>query len=247
MLLPCPAPNKARNLGKLDLYFRDFLRGRLIYRAVRRWGTDRRAIFTAIYKARYWNPDGEGESASGLGSTLAATAKARAAIEQIVRDLGIRSMLDAPCGDFHWMRHTNLQGVSYTGADIVAPLIERNQREFGSAMRKFIVLDIVDQMCPSHDLILCRDCIQHLPSADALRIIRNFSKSGSKWLLMTMSPRLKSNADMPKAGGFRGVNLFLPPFNLPKPERSIVEVVDEDPNLEKTLGLWRLPIEFSGT
>lgn len=229
-------------MGKIDLYLRDLFSGRLWHRAVRRFGSDRGAIFTSIYKSRYWNPGGSGESVSGEGSTLAITATAREAIETIVREHGITSMLDAPCGDFNWMRHTRLDGVKYTGADIVRPLVERNQREFGSASRRFICLDIVEQVCEPVDLILCRDCIQHLPSAEALRVIRNFSKSGSKYLLMTMSPRLTKNDDMPKAGGFRGVNLLLPPFNMPRPEREFVEWEDADPNLEKTLGLWKLPV-----
>lgn len=229
-------------MGKLDLYLRDLFSGRLWHRAIRRYGKDRASIFTSIYKSRYWNPGGSGESASGEGSTLAITAKARAAIESVVREFGITSMLDAPCGDFNWMRHTRLDGVQYTGADIVKPLIERNNRKFASPARRFIHLDIVEHVCEPADLILCRDCIQHLTNAEAMSVIRNFSKSGSKYLLMTMSPRLTTSNDMPRAGGFRGVNLFLPPFNLPKPEREFVEWQDADPNLEKTLGLWRLPL-----
>lgn len=229
-------------MGKVGMYLSDLINGRLWHRAVRRFGKDRNAIFTSIYKSRYWNPDGKGESASGEGSTLAITAKAREAIESIVREFGITSMLDAPCGDFNWMRHTRIDDVHYTGADIVRPLIDRNNREFGSTRRRFIQLDIVEQVCEPVDLIMCRDCIQHLPNAEAMRAIQNFSRSGSKYLLMTMSPRLTRNDDMPKPGGFRGVNVFLPPFNMPKPEREYVEWVDPNPNLEKTLGLWKLPI-----
>jgi hypothetical protein len=35
----------------------------------------------------------------------------------------VKSLLDIPCGDFHWMRRVNLQGLSYVGADIVRELI----------------------------------------------------------------------------------------------------------------------------
>ena len=41
------------------------------------------------------------------------------------------SLLDAPCGDFNWMRHVPLGGVSYTGADVVPELIARNRRDYG--------------------------------------------------------------------------------------------------------------------
>lgn len=233
-------------MDKVQLYIRELFSGRLWHRAIRRFGKDRGSIFTSIYKSRYWTQNDAGESVSGEGSSIAYTAKAREAIESVVREFGIRSMLDAPCGDFNWMRLIHLEGVDYTGADIVKPLIDRNNKEFGSSQRRFIHLDIVEQVCEPVDLILCRDCVQHLTNAEAMSIIRNFSKSGSKYLLMTMSPRMTSNSDMPKAGGFRALNLFLPPFNLPKPEREYAEVVHENPSLDKTLGLWKLPLSAGG-
>jgi hypothetical protein len=232
-------------MARVSLYLNDLLRGRLWRRAMRRFSGDRQTIFTSIYKARYWNPDGKGESASGEGSTIAATDNARAAIEAVVREFSIKSMIDVPCGDFNWMRYTKLHGVKYTGGDIVRPLVERNNREFGSPERNFIHLDIVEQVCQPYDLILCRDCIQHLPNAEVQRILKNFSESGSKWLLVTMSPAMTRNDDMPKAGGFRAINLYLPPFNLPKPERVYVDWEDlQDPTCQKHLGLWRLPLSI---
>jgi hypothetical protein len=35
-------------------------------------------------------------------------------------------MLDAPCGDFNWMKEVDLSAVHYTGGDIVEPLVNSN-------------------------------------------------------------------------------------------------------------------------
>jgi hypothetical protein len=46
---------------------------------------------------------------------------------------------------------------------------------------------------------------------------------------------VRENADV-ETGGWRSLNLELPPFSLPRPERLIVE----DAGAGKCLGLWRL-------
>lgn len=87
-------------------------------------GTARRRRFEEYYASNYWRDQ---ESRSGRGSNLAETHAVRAALPPLCRELGAHSLLDVPCGDFHWMRLVEFEGVSYTGADIVAPLIEANR------------------------------------------------------------------------------------------------------------------------
>ena len=48
------------------------------------------------------------ESKSGGSSTLSATAAIRAALPRLLSDLGVAVLIDAPCGDFNWMRHVDL-------------------------------------------------------------------------------------------------------------------------------------------
>src|SRR5579885_1138281 len=64
-------------------------------------------IFSEIYRSNQW---GASESVSGLGSELSATERVREELPKIVREFGVRSMLDIPCGDFHWMRQVDLSG-----------------------------------------------------------------------------------------------------------------------------------------
>ncbi len=198
----------------------------------------RQDVFEAIYKTNYWaNP----ESVSGDGSTLAVTAKIRAGLERVVRQYGIKTMLDAPCGDFHWMKHTNLEGVQYTGGEIVRDLVARHQAEHGRADRKFIHVDIVEDSLQPYDLIFCRDCIMHLPSADVKKALRNFGASGSKYLLITTSPRTSPNTDLARPGAWRPVNLAIAPYGLDKP----IELVDDDDAADasqKFMALYKLPL-----
>ena len=72
--------------------------------------------FREIYLRGTW---GGTESASGPGSSVEETRVLRRVLPDILRDMSVRSMLDIPCGDFHWMQHVDLSGVDYVGADVV--------------------------------------------------------------------------------------------------------------------------------
>ncbi|HYH44625.1 MAG TPA: hypothetical protein VEG34_03005 [Thermoanaerobaculia bacterium] len=73
------------------------------------------------------------ESVSGVGSTLRETARLREALPGLIREEGVRSLLDIPCGDFHWMQHVALdvEDVEYTGADVVPEIVAANQALHG--------------------------------------------------------------------------------------------------------------------
>lgn len=59
-----------------------------------------REVFSEIYQRNIW---GLRETVSGAGSTLRYTEKLRQSIPGLIADLNIRTLLDVPCGDFHWM------------------------------------------------------------------------------------------------------------------------------------------------
>src|SRR5436853_6602823 len=97
-------------------------------------------IFTRIYTANAWR---DSESSSGPGSNISRTALLRPRLTRLLLDLGVRSILDLPCGDFNWMRLTELPAIEYVGADIVTPLIERNHSLYARPDRRFIRLDVL--------------------------------------------------------------------------------------------------------
>jgi SAM-dependent methyltransferase len=195
-------------------------------------------IFTDIYTRNAWNGR---DSYSGTGSDLYQTRIIAAAIPALARQLSVRSMLDVPCGDFHWMSRVDLDGVDYIGADIVDELIEQNRARHERPGLKFRRLDLLEDPLPTVDLILCRDCLVHLPFGDVFTALDNICRSGSEYLLTTTFPNRAENADI-LMGDWRPLNLEQAPFRLPPPLRTIREGCTEGGGyfVDKSLGLWRV-------
>lgn len=133
------------------------------------------------------------------------------------------------------MREVDLAGIDYTGADVVAELVERNRTLYGGERRRFVVSDITRDALPRADVILCRDCLVHLPFRHVRAALRNFRRSGSTYLLATTHANVLANEEV-ATGDWRKLNLELRPLSLPRPARLLVE----DAELGKCLGLWKL-------
>lgn len=197
-----------------------------------------RLDFSAIYRDNGFVGT---ESLSGAGSTRFQTRVIRQKIPDLFRELGVKSLVDIPCGDFHWMRDVDLTDIHYTGADVVDEMVRKNQLLFGGSLRAFECVNLITGPLPDADLVFCRDCLVHLPFEDALAAIETIRQSKCKWLLTTTFTRDTPNADL-DAAGWRALNLTLPPFNLPPPTMMISEKCTEAGGLagDKSLGLWRI-------
>jgi hypothetical protein len=209
---------------------------------------ERRRIFTAIHDSQHWNQspaDGgsEPESISGPGSSLAETEKLRRDLMEMIKKLGIHSLLDAPCGDSHWIANLAGQLNLYLGLDIVADLIADNIRRYADRNMYFQVGDILSTPLPRTDAILCRDCLVHLSDASILRALHNFQASGARYLLSTSFP-LRSNRSIEQEGyQWQPVNLQAAPFLLGEP-LAVIEEYPSDSSFEfrdKSLLVWDLP------
>jgi hypothetical protein len=197
------------------------------------------ATFTGIYTANAW---GDAESVSGPGSTRARGSDFQEDLVALLQGRNIRSIVDAPCGDFNWMRAV-LAGldVDYTGIDIVEELIARNAREHAGVNRRFVHADMTRDDLPAADLLICRDGLVHLSFADAKAAIRNFRRSGSRYLLATTFVGRARNADVP-TGGWRVLNLEAAPFRFPPPLALVDERCTHTGGIyrDKRLALWDL-------
>lgn len=201
-----------------------------------------RQKFSEVYKRNIWNSR---ESRSGVGSTFEQTAIIRIEIPRLVRELNVKSFLDAPCGDFNWMKDVSLDVERYIGVDIVEDLIKANEQRYGDARRHFVCLDLIRDELPQSEMILCRDCLVHLKFDQALDALRNFRRTGAKYLLTTTFGARRVNeegSDKDNEFFWRPLNLQLPPFNFPKPIKLIKEGCTECNNEyeDKCLGLWRM-------
>lgn len=170
-------------------------------------------IFTDIYTNNFWR---NGESKSGVGSTLEYTENLRKQLPTLFKEFNIKSVLDAPCGDFNWMKHvleqSNLD--SYIGGDIVKELIDDNNREYAKENVKFQELDITQDKLPEADLMICRDCLFHLPVTESIKFIKNFRESNIQYILTTSHVNATVNDGIPE-GEFNFINLMIEPYNFP--------------------------------
>ena len=162
----------------------------------------------------------------------------RKKLSALITLFGISSIADAPCGDLNWMKHVDIGTCRYIGIDIVQELIEHNAKIFGPT-KEFRHLNLLEDVIEKVDLIICRDMLAHLTSEQVFTVLRNFKKSGSKYILMTTSATLETNYNI-ETGDWRRLNFELPPFNFPKP----IVLIDEDVpftwEIGKRLGLWLL-------
>jgi hypothetical protein len=192
----------------------------------------REGVFDQIYRENLW---GDEESLSGPGSNDAATQMVRRELPLLFQRYGVRSLLDAPCGDFRWMSGIVGSVNRYFGADIVPELIERNTRTYATDRVSFLRADIAADPLPAADLVLCRDCLIHLPTRLITAALRNFQATGARHLLLTSERNAEPYHDIP-IGSFRRINFSRPPFAFGEP----VEVIKESETGERQLCLWRL-------
>lgn len=196
-------------------------------------------VFTQIFLQNTW---GSNESISGTGSTLAQTQVLRADLAKLIKDYNIKSILDVPCGDFNWMQYVNLDGISYIGCDIVKPLIDKNNRLYSKANRKFLHANALTDSLPQVDLIICRDMLVHLSFNDCVKVLRNFKRCKSKYILITtFSWSSRINVDI-NTGSWRPLNMEKNPFNF-IPSMYLLNENCTEVNgiyIDKSLGLWRL-------
>lgn len=192
--------------------------------------------FTRIYERSYWQGS---HSPSGSGSSNEYTANLRSQLPKLFSRFSIESVLDAPCGDFNWMRDVvSTTSINYIGGDIVEPLIEQLNEVDASDTVRFLHLDITTDPLPQADIMICRDCLFHLSYADTKATLENFVSSGIPYLLTTTHTNggAFQNRDI-ETGDYRRIDLRSEPYNFPQEPLAIIEDwVPPDP--ERTMCLW---------
>lgn len=184
----------------------------------------RRQRFEEIYGKRLWKST---ESASGRGSELDRTTNLRTKLPELIEKYQIKSIVDAPCGDFNWMQHVvDKVDVNYVGLDIVEDLIKDNNDKYRSDRIEFGRADVCEDRLPDCDLLIVRDCIIHLSYQDIDAFLKNIKDVDYKYLLISsyVGSSDLENKDI-TTGDVRVLNLFKPPFDF-KEEDVLEFIVD---------------------
>jgi hypothetical protein len=194
--------------------------------------------FRGIWADNRW---GSAESRSGRGSELGTTECVRAELARwLAAHPEVRRLLDAPCGDFNWMRALSFpHSVEYIGCDIVPELVEANSARHAAPGRRFEQLDIAAGPIPQADAWLCRDALTHLPFAAGTAVVQRFRESGIRWFLATTYPCVETGPDI-AFGEWHFVNLGLPPFGLGPPSCLLADPAENNQD-NRWLGVWENP------
>ena len=195
--------------------------------------------FNRIYTEGTWGKDVAGKGTSGSGSTLEITGEYRAYVEAFIKKHGVKSVVDAGCGDWSFSSAIDWGDASYLGIDIASDVIAavRNKHEKGRI--KFQVGDITDEL-PAADLLISKDVLQHLSNELVHKFISNNLRKGKyKWVILT-NDRGSENREI-ASGGYRAIDLAAPPFEV----RGLVDLPikfgDETTKITSLLDLTRQP------
>lgn len=190
-------------------------------------------IFQNYYDTNFWR---DKESVSGPGSNLKATEAIRKQLPALFFTLGITNILDAACGDFHWMKEImRFSHLNYVGYDVVPKLVDENNRRWGDDTIEFRVCDITRDTVRRADLILARDVLVHFSHNDTRLALQNFRRSGSKYLLATTFPGAPDTEI--ETGSWRPIDLSRLRYGLGPPTFLLPEHTE---TTNKSLGLWRI-------
>jgi len=183
-------------------------------------------VFNTIYAKNFWESK---ESKSGEGSEITYTENLRFWLETNIPNYSIKSIVDAPCGDFNWMRKVCPRvDVDYLGLDIVDEVISSNISLYGQDKINFATKNIIRDRIPDCDLLIVRDCLFHFSFEHINQFLTNISQTKYKYLLTTTHILNLDfvNTDI-RTGDFRKIDLFKAPFNFSR--EHITEIVDDYP------------------
>ena len=160
--------------------------------------------------------------------------------KKLIDKYSINSMLDVPCGDWHWMNSVDLQGVEYIGGDIVSEIVESNAKKYSTENTKFLEIDIVNDNLPKVDLVFVRDCFVHLKDDDIVKALNNIAKSGSRYLASTTYPGHKNNGVIINKDRWRKLNLTKAPFLLTNELELLPDMANSNIDKDKYMGVWEI-------
>lgn len=205
--------------------------------------------FNFVYKNFVWKNVGGG---SGEGSTIEYTRSVRSILHSVIHEYSIASMLDAPCGSFHWMPLL-LQNITdefssqghrfrYHGVDAVESIINASRTRYANNTDwTFSTCDFSEEKLPDdYELVFSRDALQHLSYAKVIKSLKAYSQvNGARYLLVgSYLNSSATNRDI-EIGGYFPIDVTKPPFNLTKYLRVYKEIADDSE--PKSLLLYDIP------
>lgn len=146
--------------------------------AIRIWPNRQRTaaqVFTEVYAANMWGT-GKENFYSGPRSNAEAAKPYADFVTALIAKNNVRSVVDPGCGDYRVGRLIAARGVAGTGVDVVQPLVDENNRRYGTHDLCFQCRDTTLDDLPNSESCLIREVFQHLSNAQIKAVLAKLWK-----------------------------------------------------------------------
>jgi hypothetical protein len=133
-------------------------------------------IFDEIYNKRIWGDGSLAKPLSGSGSNPDNAKTYVDFVRKAIQRLGLKKVIDIGHGDFEMWRDWQFAEVEYLGIDISAVATSLARSKYSSDNLRFSTLDLTKvEEIPYAELLIIKDCLQHLPNFTILKLLEKFS------------------------------------------------------------------------
>jgi len=188
-------------------------------------------IFANIYEKGKWGNDKSKKFNSGSGSHSSTLVDPYVeSLRDFFSEQGLDlSVADVGCGDFSVGIQTVEFFRCYYAIDVASRLIQFHKKNIFRDNLTFIHLDATTDRLPKVDIVIVRQCLQHLSNSEIVKFLCNLP-TDLRYLIVTEhlpSKSFRPNIDIQTGHETRllknsGVELHEPPFNLKFLEKNII-------------------------
>jgi hypothetical protein len=175
-----------------------------------------RSAFDKIYSSDTWGlkTDEYASAKPGMETENSRNKRFSTLITDLIKLNHVKSVVEFGCGWWKYMANVDLTGVQYDGFDIVDTVIQDNRQKFPADNVRFHTVRDGIRM-PKADMLISKDVLQHLPTAD-VQYYLNLFRTNFRFMLIGNDciPDDNLNGDTGR-GGYRALRLERPPFNYP--------------------------------
>src|SRR5215469_13142439 len=162
--------------------------------------------FEEIYSENKWL------HGSGEGSQPHHTKSYVSFLQDFLGKNNIKSVVDMGCGDWQFSQFIDWKGIDYQGFDVVTSVIEANKKRFSSPGVRFNLAAGNGADLPVANLLIAKDVLQHWSNESVKAFLPNFKKYDYCLITNCVNPNGNTTNDNIENGGFRYLDLRLPPF-----------------------------------
>lgn len=163
-------------------------------------------VFETIYAQNVW---GHG---SGEGSLAIHVRPYVKFLEKFLARRCVASVVDFGCGDWQFSRAVRWHGVRYRGYDVVPDVIAANRQRYETRNISFHEIDLDFDALPPAELLIVKDVLQHWSDQTILRFLPILSRYPLALITNCVNPSGRTEIVPIIDGGFRYLDVRLPPF-----------------------------------